>query len=239
MTGTVVVFARAPGKGDAKTRLVASLGPELTSQVYRAMLTDTLNYARHAGGRVVLAHTPSPSFPEQTLADVVIEQRGATFGERFDHALADAYAAVGGPIVLIGADTPHLGTDALRRAFMELGRSETVLGPSPEGGFYLLGFQKEPIRVQEAFDAANEAAALASALRRRGRVALLEPTFDVDLPGDLVELMLQAQLHGSLGSDPSAKATLAVLANARVSVQVTPSGERARRLVVPGARPRP
>lgn len=239
MRGTVVVFARAPGRGDAKTRLAPTLGPELTARLYRAMLTDTLRNARLAGARVALAHTPSTPFPEQSLADLLIEQRGTTFGERFDHALADAYAATGGPLALIGADTPHLSPEALRRAFETLERKDAVIGPGPEGGFYLIGFRQQPTSVRDAFDASNETAALAARLRPRGSVALLEPTFDLDLPSDLVELMLHAELHAAMGTRACAEATLTALAVAGIRVEPTRSGERARRVAVPGARTTP
>lgn len=236
MTTTVVVFARAPGHGDAKTRMIPALGADLTGRLYRAMLADTLDNARLSGAAVLLAHTGMVDATCRSLADRPIEQRGATFGERFDHALRDAFKIQGGPVVLIGADTPHLGADAIRQAFETLERSDAVIGPSTEGGFYLLGLRERPIEVRSAFDHPNEAAALAAILQAKGSVDLLAPSFDLDVPGDLVELMLRADLDRALGRRCWARSTLEVLESARVAVERSPSGGRARAMVVPADR---
>lgn len=212
--------------------MIPALGAELTTRLYQAMLHDTLGNARLSGVSIVLAHTGAPDPTSRALVDHVITQRGATFGERFDHALSEAFEANGAPIVIIGADTPHLGAEALRQAFETLARSDAVVGPSTEGGFYLLGFRERPIDVRGAFDHANEAAALAELLLARGSVELLGPSFDLDVPGDLVELMLRAELDRAMGRRRWARSTLDVLEGARVVVGGTASGERARGMVV-------
>lgn len=199
--------------------------------LYRAMLRDTLANARRSGARVMLSHTPSArGFPEQDLADACVVQEGGSFGERFDHALGTAFAAFGGPVVLVGSDTPHVGADRLRAAFHALHASPAVVGPSREGGFYLVGFRNEPVPVRSAFDMPNEAAALVRVLRARGLVAITEPSFDLDVPEDLVELLLHAELLEACGAEAAARETLRVLARAGVTLERSPSGERRRRL---------
>jgi len=189
----VLIFARRPELSAVKTRLATYLGDEFTLKLYRAFLSDTLMAAREAAGTVLLAHTPGPSFPEQKLADVNFEQRGLTFGERFDNALS--YAARNLPtdtrIVLVGADTPHLPPHSVRQALEALDDAKAVIGPSFNGGFYLLGFSISPISVAEAFEepADREVPEVVRLLRKADVMPkLLEYWFDIDEPEDLFRL---------------------------------------------------
>lgn len=166
------------------------------------------------------------------MADDAFEQRGASFGARFDAALADAYPRRGGPTVLVGADTPHLGPDPLRDALDRLATFRAVLGPSTEGGFYLLGFQGAPVPVAKAFDEANEAAAVA----RLTGAALLPGSFDVDVPDDLTNLVLHCQTAEAAGAWVPSH-TLAALRRMGIEVDAeVEHGSRRRRLLVPRAR---
>lgn len=223
----VLVFARAPELGKAKTRLEPTLGRERTLRLYRAFLADTLDAARGTGARVLLAHTPG-AFEERARADDAFEQRGETFGERFDQALLDARARVDGPVVLVGADTPHLGPAPLREALDLLQEKEAVLGPSTEGGFYLLGFRGAPTPVAKAFGEPNEAAAVA----RLVSPAILSPSFDVDVAEDLANLLLHCETMRAAGAWIP-RETVAALAQMRVRVDTEVAhGTRHRRLIV-------
>lgn len=229
MNGTVVVFARRPELGRVKTRLAAVLDAEDVLLLYRAFLRDTLESARRSGARVALAHTPGPAdFPEARLADVRLEQRGATFGERFDDALAQARAAAEGPVVLVGADTPHLPPDALRGALDALDESEAVIGPSSEGGFHLVGFRRKILPLREAFDGPNEAARVARTIRGEGLVTTLLPTlFDVDVPADLADLVLHIELRAAVARAWVPSATRDAIATLGLeAAQVGASGTR-------------
>jgi glycosyltransferase A (GT-A) superfamily protein (DUF2064 family) len=188
-----MVFARRPELGRVKKRLDARIGETLTLALYRAFLTDTLNAARLSGARVILAHTPGPDFPERHLADIAYAQKGNTFGERFDFSLGNAARLLPDKtrLILVGADTPQLPPEFLRRALEILKDYDAVIGPNENGGFYLLGFSKPPIAVAEVFtrSAEEEPRELQRLLKRvKLRTTLLKPQFDVDLPEDLVKL---------------------------------------------------
>lgn len=227
MSGNVLVFARAPVLGAVKTRLEPAVGPARTLELYRAFLADALTAARESGARVMLSHT-SGSFDEQKLADDAFAQRGDSFGARFDHALEDARARCEGPLVLIGADTPHLGPALLRGALDALSANAAVLGPSTEGGFYLLGFRGDITPVAKAFDEPNEAAAVARLTSPR----LLASSFDVDVPEDLANLILHLEtLRAARAWVP--ERTAAALARMGVRVQESSTmGARRRRIVI-------
>ncbi len=194
--GTVIVFARAPELGRVKTRLAAEIGADAALELYRAFLCDSLELVRRAGARALLAHTGATAFPEASAAEVCVAQRGATFGERVDNAFVDARAhAPDGPLLMIGADAPHLAPTALARAIEALGSAPAVLGPTPGGGFYVVGFAGAPTPIASAFGGAGEAARAVRLLRHHAVApAVLATFFDVDIADDLIGLILHLEL---------------------------------------------
>src|SRR5205807_1266758 len=78
-----------------------------------------------------------------------LEQRGASFGERLRNALADARGLGYREVVAVPGDVPGLSAAHLRAAFAALGRHPVVLGPSPDGGVYLLGTREGADRLFE------------------------------------------------------------------------------------------
>lgn len=188
----ILVFARAPTRGEVKTRLVSHLGEERTLSLYRAFLSDTLDLARSAAPLVFLSHTPADPFREMAKADVAFEQRGDGFGARFDHALASAWKALprGARLLVIGADTPHLTPFSVRRAFRALDRDGAVLGPTEDGGFYLLGTTSPPPPLGHCFGDPPVARARVRSALSAAAVSVVEMdlSFDIDTPRDLVRL---------------------------------------------------
>ncbi len=205
-----------------KTRLEARIGKHSTLSLYRAFLTDTLDAARQSGATTVLAHTPGSYFPEQDLADITFEQRGNSFAERFDAALEDAANQLPNetPLVIIGTDTPHLSPKFLRRTFDALKEYRAVIGPNVNGGFYLLGFSSRPVPVSEAFSHASiEETAEVVRLLQKARLSsiFLESQFDVDMPQDLMKLIMLIDSLEDSGADWIPKNTRNVLRDLRIT----------------------
>ena len=216
--GAILVFARRPELGRVKTRLAAILGDRSALALYRAFLTDTLLAADETGATVLFAYTPGPHFSEQEFADITFEQQGASFGERFDAALNDAANRLpkGTPLILIGADTPHLSPEFLQHTLSVLRDSEAVIGPNFNGGFYLIGFSKGPVPISEAFahPSAIETVEVARLLRQAGlKPELLEFSFDVDTPLDLLNLTIVLDVLEAVGSRWVPKHTQSILHN--------------------------
>ncbi len=208
-----------------KTRLEARIGKHSTLSLYRAFLTDTLDSARQSGASTVLAHTPGPYFPEQDLADITFEQRGNSFAERFDAALEDAANQLPNetPLVIIGTDTPHLSPKFLGRTFDALKEYGAVIGPNVNGGFYLLGFSSRPVPVSEAFShpSNEETAEVVRLLQKARRSSMyLEPQFDVDMPQDLMKLIVLIDSLENSGADWIPENTRNVLRDLRITSSV-------------------
>ncbi|MGY4101630.1 TIGR04282 family arsenosugar biosynthesis glycosyltransferase [Nocardia sp. R16R-3T] len=147
VAATLLVLAKAPIAGLAKTRLTPPLSPREAARVAAASLLDTLeSMSRSPVAHHIVAFTGELADAE--CADEVataltgfeeIPQRGASFGARLANAHADA-ARHGLPVLQIGMDTPQIGPEVLTWAARELVlRGDTLLGPADDGGWWALG----------------------------------------------------------------------------------------------------
>ncbi len=144
----VLVVAKAPVPGLAKTRLAASMGNAAAADIAAAALLDTLDAVADApvAARVVamtgdLSAASRSAEIRTRLADfTVIEQRGDDFADRLANAHADAALAAGGlPVVQIGMDTPQVTADLLVECATALLATDAVLGLARDGGWWVLG----------------------------------------------------------------------------------------------------
>lgn len=146
----MLVVAKAPVPGKAKTRLASELGAEAAADVAAAALLDTLEVVRAAGCPSVVALTGDLACAvrrrevEQALGEHrVIGQRGRGFALRLANAHADAAAAVGTTaVVQVGMDTPQLTVALLHSAVIALDDADAALGPASDGGWWCLAVRR-------------------------------------------------------------------------------------------------
>ena len=191
----LLIFAREPVLGRAKTRLAAGIGPEAALAVYRELLALTAAAVAQAQvpATVWLAEAPAPpasptlARPEWPGLPWRVQSAGS-LGARMAGAFAEAFAAGAGRVAIIGTDCPGLSADLLRQALAHLTTHDLVLGPADDGGYYLLGMNK---LAPELFDNKSWSTAsvlpdtLADAARLGLRVARLPTLPDVDSVEDL------------------------------------------------------
>jgi glycosyltransferase A (GT-A) superfamily protein (DUF2064 family) len=141
---TILVVAKAPVPGLAKTRIAATIGDAPAADLAAAALLDTLATATAIGWPVVVAMTGSLEHAARadeiaaTLSGIrVIDQRGDNLGERLAHAHADADAGRG--VVQVGMDTPQLTVTDYLIAGSTVRSGSRVIGPAEDGGWWLLG----------------------------------------------------------------------------------------------------
>ncbi|MDQ7911244.1 DUF2064 domain-containing protein [Phytohabitans sp. ZYX-F-186] len=146
----LLVVAKAPVPGLAKTRLCPPATPRQAAAVAAAALLDTLAAVRATPGATpVLAYAGRLRAAERSgeiraaLAGWrLIPQRGEGLAERLALAHAGAAAiAGGGPVLQIGMDTPQVTPDLLAAAAEQLSDVDAVLGPATDGGWWLLGLR--------------------------------------------------------------------------------------------------
>jgi len=194
----VLVVAKAPVPGLAKTRLAATVGNAAAADVAAAALLDTLDAVAAApvAARVVamtgaLAAASRSAEIRSRLADfTVLEQRGDGFAERLVNAHADTAEATGGlPVVQIGMDTPQVTAALLVECGTALLSTGAVLGMATDGGWWVLGLTDprgaECLRDVPMSTAETGAVTLA-ALRDTGMtVGLISELADVDTVDDV------------------------------------------------------
>ncbi|WP_228000414.1 TIGR04282 family arsenosugar biosynthesis glycosyltransferase [Nocardia australiensis] len=197
---TLLVIAKAPIAGFAKTRLTPPLTPREAARVAAAALWDTL----HSVLRTEVTHRIVAFTGDLRVAECgselarllerfeVIAQRGADFGARLANAHADA-ARFGAPVLQIGMDTPQIGPDVLTHAAHSMDSDDVaLLGPADDGGWWALGLPSpQPARllcdVPMSTDRTGELTR--KALHRCGfRVQTLPRFNDVDTFGDAVQV---------------------------------------------------
>lgn len=194
----VLVVAKAPVPGQAKTRLAAGVGAQVAADIAAAALLDTLDAvaAAQVQARVValtgdLDEASAGGEIRTRAADfTVLPQRGADFAGRLANAHVDAAAAAGGlPVLQIGMDTPQVTGELIGECAEELLRKDAVLGLARDGGWWVLGVAEaamaDCLRAVPMSRPDTGAVTLA-ALRDTGLQVSLVPTLaDVDTVDDI------------------------------------------------------
>lgn len=197
----VLVVAKAPVPGQAKTRLAAGVGDQAAADIAAAALLDTLDAVAEApvAARMValtgeLDGASAGAEIADRLADfTVVPQRGADFAERLANAHVDAAAAVGGlPVLQIGMDTPQVTADLIGQCARELLAADAVLGLARDGGWWVLGVTEATMAgcLRDIPMSRSDTGALTlAALGDTGADVSLVPTLaDVDTLGDVDEV---------------------------------------------------
>jgi rSAM/selenodomain-associated transferase 1 len=140
MSPALAIFLKAPRSGTVKTRLAAEIGDRRALRLYRVLVARTLAAVREAGLDATIWFTPPDAASEMRfwLGDWDFRpQSSGDLGAR----LAAAARAVepGRGWIALGADCPRLGAEHLREARVIVQRGELVIGPSEDGGYYLIG----------------------------------------------------------------------------------------------------
>ena len=144
---TLLVVAKAPVPGSAKTRLAATVGDQAAAEIAAAALLDTLDAVAETpvATRVVAltgqldAAAGAAEIRRRLASFAVIAQRGNDFGDRLANAHADAAAVDGYPVLQIGMDTPQVTAGLLGDCGRRLAQSSAVLGLARDGGWWALG----------------------------------------------------------------------------------------------------
>ena len=192
----IIVFAKAPRPGLAKTRLIPALGAAGAAALAARMLAHTLDQALASGvGVVELCAAPAPGdamwqgveLPEGLA---LTAQGEGDLGERMARAGQRAGEA-GAGVLLIGTDCPALDAACLRRAASALDEADAVIAPTADGGYALLGLRRfdASLFADIAWSTPTVAAATLARLHALGwsctRLPLLH---DIDEPVDLGHL---------------------------------------------------
>lgn len=205
MSGVLLVVAKAPVAGFAKTRLASTVGPRVAAQLAASALLDTVDSARAVPGATVVCALTGELTEAERASElvaafrdcVVFPQRGTDFADRLANAHADVAARFpGAPVLQVGMDTPQVRPALLIAALAKLAEADAVLGPALDGGWWALGLRcpadAHVLRTIPMSQPDTGARTLA-ALRANGlSVSPLPSLSDVDTMADAVRVAAQA-----------------------------------------------
>jgi rSAM/selenodomain-associated transferase 1 len=188
------IFGKRPEPGRVKTRLAAEFGPERAAEMHEAMLFDVIGTwdserVLSPGGRRVLVFAPQDAGPwfDARVPDAFALQAQAEgdLGRRMREFFAGEFEDGAERVVLIGCDAPTLDPSVVISAFLCLDGRDVVLGPSTDGGYYLVGCRGAvpPIFEGINWSTPKVLAQTIDRLRDTGlSLAILPPWYDVDTP---------------------------------------------------------
>jgi len=143
----VLILVKAPERGRVKTRLAVSIGQDGAVDLYRRFVEDLLTMLDTLGVEVACCYQPAGA--EATLLQWLgchrrlVPQRGVDLGQRMQNAFRYVFEKGMSRAVLIGSDSPDLAPGIIEQALDALQTRDAVIGPSSDGGYYLLGFTAE------------------------------------------------------------------------------------------------
>ncbi len=144
MTAILLIFIKNPRLGHVKTRLARTVGDEAALHIYQRLLEKTRLAALSAPLRRLLFYSEQIN-TEDAWDTSVFEKRVQTEGDlgaRMQHAFEQAFELGAEKVAIIGSDCPELTPAILQSAFDLLDQHDFVLGPTPDGGYYLLGMKQ-------------------------------------------------------------------------------------------------
>lgn len=197
----ILMFVKTPEKGAVKSRLAISVGNDIALDLYRCFVRDTLKMMAGTGYPYVVCFHPPDSRKRivQWLGDTLelLPQTGDDLGERMKIAFLTAFSQDYRNVVLIGSDSPDLPGVLIDEAFTSLKDYDAVVGPSLDGGYYLIGFRADTF-LPQAFDGMPWSTPevfiqTLDILRKAGNRVHILPTWrDVDTLEDLKALVLRS-----------------------------------------------
>jgi rSAM/selenodomain-associated transferase 1 len=217
-----VIMAKEPVPGKVKTRLTPPLTPHEAADLYRCFLQDRL-LTMGALSEVDIAIAYTPSRAQKPFTDFCPEnfglfaQHGRTLGEKlchiFQEKLSEGYAAVS----IMGSDSPDLPNRLIQASFrlMLTQRADLVLGPCPDGGYYLIAAKKLYPELFSDIPWSTDkvlATTLTKAAELSLKTELLPPWNDLDTFQDLV-LYHQNYLRREIDANGTGKITYSFLLN--------------------------
>jgi rSAM/selenodomain-associated transferase 1 len=193
-------MAKAPRLGSVKTRLAKNLPMQAVTELYRCLLNDTIALAQALDHAEIAVMCPASDVEDLSRAvDKTVRVVPQT-GDGLAAGLASVFthfAALGRQrIIAFNSDSPHLPVSVLDTAFDALTTCDLVVGPTHDGGYYLVGARASHPGLF-ANDGMGTSNALEALLERASHLGLsvrvIDPFYDIDVAADLIQLADELQ----------------------------------------------
>lgn len=198
---TLVIMAKAPKPGMVKTRLSESLPSPAVTALYCCLLQDTMALAQSLRGVDVALMCPHPDVGELARllgnAAQIVAQKGDGLAAGLTSVFAHFAATRRHHVIAFNSDSPHLPAAVLENAFQTLIAHDVVIGPTHDGGYYLVGTNASHPALFEN-DGMGTTSALDRLLARAHALGLstglTDPFYDIDIADDLIRLAPELRL---------------------------------------------
>ena len=198
---TLVIMAKATRVGTVKTRLAVNLSLEQAAELYTCLLNDTVALAQALPQVEIAMMCPASDVEELSRAVArtvdIVPQTGRGLAAALTSVFAYFTNSARRRVVAFNSDSPHLPASVLENAFDMLERCDLVVGPTHDGGYYLVGakanhptlFEDQGMGTTNAFDTL-----MAQARKLQLSVGLTDPFYDIDVASDLTRLAAELRL---------------------------------------------
>jgi rSAM/selenodomain-associated transferase 1 len=138
----VLLFCKSPANGNVKTRLAEEIGLEHAAELYKCFVGDTIWSLKSLDVHFKICFWPADD--EQSFIDWLgseleyLPQDGDNLGDKMKNAFIQMFEESYSKTAIIGSDIPDLPGELISRAMDELDRHDAVIGPSSDGGYYLI-----------------------------------------------------------------------------------------------------
>lgn len=190
---SILVFAKYPKEGKVKTRLAKTVGDKKAAQIYSTIAKELINTIKE-----INSVNKYIFYSEKHEKDLVIKwinenflfalQKGNDLGERMKNSFKLVFGHEAKKAIIIGTDVPELDSEILNKAITKLDKYDIALGPSPDGGFYLLGMKKYNPKIFEGITYSTNSV-LSETIKKiedeKLTYFLLEPVQDIDTEEEL------------------------------------------------------
>ncbi|MGR3293226.1 MAG: TIGR04282 family arsenosugar biosynthesis glycosyltransferase [Candidatus Scalindua sp.] len=193
MSTSLIIFAKSPIPGKVKTRLTPHITPTEAAELYKVFIADTMSTARKLKcERVTIAYTPSNA--EATFHSICgqsvnyLPQKGGNLGERMENAFKHSFDNGSKRTVIIGTDSPTLPLSCIQKAFDALKKVPVTIGPTFDGGYYLIGLSEQNDTIFDGIDWSTSRVfgqTLARIQAANKQLYVLPPWYDIDTSDNL------------------------------------------------------
>jgi uncharacterized protein len=204
------MLVKYPERGKVKTRLTDLLDGEIVLDLYRCFVSDMIRTAKACPCEFAICFDP-PEARDSVEAWLgrdctLIPQLGEDLGERLKHCFSEAFTDGFERVVVIGSDSPDLPAQMIDEAFASLDNRDVVIGPSVDGGYYLIGFKSSTF-VPGVFDGVEWgsdslfAETMATLRYKQFKVHVLSEWADIDTFEDLMAFFYRNVWRASAASE--------------------------------------
>tara|TARA_B100000315_G_scaffold252973_1_gene290841 strand:+ start:8957 stop:9655 length:699 start_codon:yes stop_codon:yes gene_type:complete len=217
----LVLFAKAPIAGEVKTRLQPEITPENSARLQESLIKDSISLMSEINNveKIIYFLPGEKKYIFEKFTDGLPFhlncQNGVDLGEKMENAFQDLFNKGFFRVVIIGVDSPTLPKEYINKAFIDLNNADLVIGPSIDGGYYLIGFKEKVLPVFSSVEWGSNKVLLQTEeliTKQNLKLSLLPVHYDIDTIEDLRYLKTHLKLLSRSGEDVPVN-TMSILDN--------------------------